>query len=1141
MTTAFLTTGLLLAMQSSAALRTLWEIGRSDNAYAEFAYAGKYSEYPKAFPGDVDFRIGRDEAAKGWPYIHPGPTDSWAGSKVHPFRITFPLAEPISGTALLILDLIDTHSGAHPRLQISVNGRAVQIQLPGGAGDNSLTNSAAGREHVLRVPMSGDLLKVGDNTIELTVVGGSWLLYDALRLEQLDKDAAPTALKVDLAPFVRKTPGGECRSLTVTLETPGPAGQLEVTAAGRKTSAAVEAAPLGSRSVVVAVPAPTAAAKAEVVFKAGDTTLRHEVEVVPPRPWQVFIVNHTHSDVGYPDHQAAIAQLQTDYIDAALDYIEATRDYPDDAKYRWACECTWGVDLFLALRSPQRIEALKQAITAGRIEITAMPMNMTDLATEELMIHSLQAIRRLRQTLGAKIVAGTQNDVNGFPLSLPRLLASCGVKYLATGINETRSLRPFDRPTGIHWEAPDGTSVLAFRGEHYMTGDPLARETNPAKAEQWLAHHLSWLEKAGYPHSAVLLQTGGYGTDDAWPSPTVSDVVKAWNERIACPKLRVATFTEFFEALEKDADKLPRVRKAWCDWWADGNGSAVQEVSQVRQAHEELEAAGALLAASYPSAAYPKLTAKIDHAMLRALLFDEHTWGYAGSIDQPNSWMTKAQWGYKAAQSREAGFLSAQAYDAAREARAVQIAADTQTLVIENPSSWPRGGTQVFRIPAPATFGHPEFKLVDAVTGKPVACDKIAGAPIFDSMFAIDVPPVPPLGCRVLRIDDKAPPADRSTDLVKSANTLENDFYRVEVDPKTGVVSSFKDKRANRELAGKEKFGFLQYVHEQVKDPRGRGMVGGRHADAKFDRRTPASVQITGGYDSPLVKSLHVRSKIDDAHTVDCELILYRKAPRLDVRLVVNKPALTSPEAGYLSFPFALDKPVFDIDAVGGTFRPGPGQIDRSASDYHSIQRYVRVSEEAAGGMQVIVASKATPLAQIGDIHTGHYQNVLTPPGPVFYMWLFNNYWFTNFLASQGGELIFEFSLTSQPKSETAVSSAHRFGVEYCMPLPVIHLPPGRKGQQSPGQSGLIEIFPAGVMMTGLTWARHGDGVVMRIREFDGKAAPTRVRFASPWNVSAVQRVNVLEEPLGEVPVKDGTIEMELKPYEMVSLAFKPL
>ena len=1151
-----------LAAQTPAAGGVIWQIGQSDNSYAELAIAGKHSNYTKVFPSDVTFQVGRDKPASAWSYIHPGPADSWAGSKPHVFKIIFKLDRPPSGTVRLVADLVSTHSHAPPLIEINVNGQKVQVQTPRGAGDESLKNPAAGREHIIRVPMAGELFRSGSNTIELKNVAGSWMLYDAVRLERISGKDMVSALRASVQPFVRRTAGGPSQQVDVTIDACGPAGKLEVTVAGKTIAQPVPATPIGGRQVSLSVPPVKAPTKASLVFKAGDQTLRHPIELAPVRPWKIFLVQHTHSDVGYPDTQASLAARLVDFIDAALDYVAATKDYPDDAKFRWACEATWSVDLFLDTRGPERIAALKKAIAEGRIELAALPMNMTDLATEEVWIQSLQSVARLRRVLGAPIVCATQNDVNGYPIALPRLLADCGVRYFANGINRTRSIKPFDRPTGLHWESPDGSSVLTWRGEHYMAGNYFGDTTDPDRVAGRLAGYLKGLtsspgprhiqrmvsakpdaasKETGYPHNSVLLQMSGYGTDDAWPSPRVCDLVKNWNERYVWPKLRVATFRDFFESVEAESgDKLPRVRRAWCDWWADGNGTAVQEVSMIRRTHEELESATALLAAGAPQRHFPDLPGKIRHAFRRTLMFDEHTWGYAGSISRPESWMTKAQWGYKSAQAYEASMLTASIYDAAREARAAGIPTSGPSLVIENPSSWPRGGVHVFRIPAPALYGHKELRLVDVATGKTVTVQKLGGAPIYDAMYAIDVPPVPALGYRVLRIDDAAAAPDATTDLERGGNALANDCYWVEVDPKTGAIFSLRDKRADRQLAGKNGFRLLQYVYERVTDGRGRGMFWPPRKDLKFDRAVPTGAAVVGGHNGSLVKSLHVRSKIAEGHTVDCELILYRRTPRLDIRLTVHKPATTSPEAGYLAFPFALNKPVFDIDAVGGTFQPGPGQIDGTASDYHSIQRYVRVGEKVPGGLDVIVASRATPLAQIGDIHVGQYQERLSPPGPVFYMWLFNNYWFTNFPASQGGELQFEFSLASRPRSAESVSSAHRVAVDYCTPMPIAYLPKGRTGQRPADQAGLVSITPANVMMTGLTWSREGDAVMMRLREFDGRPAKARVTFASPWTVKGAQKVNILENPQGDLPVKDNGVEVNLKPFQMVSIRLTP-
>jgi hypothetical protein len=60
-----------------------------------------------------------------------------------------------------------------------------------------------------------------------------------------------------------------------------------------------------------------------------------------------------------------------------------------------------------------------------------------------------------------------QNDVNGAGWCLPDYFHGIGIRYLSMGINQTRSILPFDLPTCFR-NRP-GKRVLAYRSDHYMT------------------------------------------------------------------------------------------------------------------------------------------------------------------------------------------------------------------------------------------------------------------------------------------------------------------------------------------------------------------------------------------------------------------------------------------------------------------------------------------------------------------------------------------------------------------------------------------------------------------------------------------------------------------------------------------------
>ena len=81
--------------------------------------------------------------------------------------------------------------------------------------------------------------------------------------------------------------------------------------------------------------------------------------------------------------------------------------------------------------------------------------------------------------------------------------------------------------------------------------------------------------------------TFGHVADIQVGSPRSFRFAPAWNENWAYPRLRMATMKDFFTVFEKrEADKIPRYRKAWCDWWADGVGAGADELAIVKQSQE---------------------------------------------------------------------------------------------------------------------------------------------------------------------------------------------------------------------------------------------------------------------------------------------------------------------------------------------------------------------------------------------------------------------------------------------------------------------------------------------------------------------------------------------------------------------------
>ena len=232
--------------------------------------------------------------------------------------------------------------------------------------------------------------------------------------------------------------------------------------------------------------------------------------VVPPRKWTVYLTQHTHTDIGYTRPQTEILPEHLRYIDYALDYCDATDSLPDDARFRWTCETSWAVRQYLSDRPAAQIARLKQRVREGRIEICGLLLNMSEIATENSLAALVRPVRAITEEFGIPIRTAMQNDVNGAGWCLPDYFNGIGIRYLSMGINKTRSLLPFDKPTCFWWESPSGKRVLAYRSDHYMTANFWGVEKGDAGLIQpKVAEYLTSLEQQPIsvrPHRRPVLR-----------------------------------------------------------------------------------------------------------------------------------------------------------------------------------------------------------------------------------------------------------------------------------------------------------------------------------------------------------------------------------------------------------------------------------------------------------------------------------------------------------------------------------------------------------------------------------------------------------------------------------------------------------
>lgn len=375
-----------------------------------------------------------------------------------------------------------------------------------------------------------------------------------------------------------------------------------------------------------------------------------ETEILPAERWTVYLVQHTHTDIGYTKPQTEILTEHLRYIDYAIEYCEATADYPDDAKFRWTCEASWAVREWLRIRPAEQVERFLRFVKNGQIEVTAMFFNMSELSGENAYKTFLAPIARFHE-LGIPVETAMQDDVNGVAWCLADYLPDVGVKYLSMGSNGHRALIPFDRPTLYRWESPSGKSLLSFRADHYMTANFWGIDRGDMEGvRNGVFSYIRSLRRSGYDFPLVAAQYSGYSTDNSPPSMQECALIRDWNEHYAWPRLRSATVHEFLEQINtKYGDRLPVYRAAYPDWWTDGFGSAARETAASRKTQSDMIAIGGMLSMAGMAG---DRGVEGTHDELRRihenlLFYDEHTFGAAESISDPQCENSQVQWAEK--------------------------------------------------------------------------------------------------------------------------------------------------------------------------------------------------------------------------------------------------------------------------------------------------------------------------------------------------------------------------------------------------------------------------------------------------------------------------------------------------------------
>jgi len=1089
--------------------QVVWQIGKPDRDYAEFACAGNYKESAGRFTKPVVFDVGRSNAARDWPFIQPGPTDVWSPIRGKPWTIAFTLPEEPRGLYTLRIEFVDVQAMFPPRYAVTIGGRTGQFQLSPGGGDASLTNAKAGKPQKIELALPASFFQKGRNQVQLACTEGSWVQYDAVTLANDPEGKMPEAevqsVSIKGTPYFIRGNGKVCRAVEVAVALTAPAAELSlhVEAGGQTIDVPAKQLPqLGSIAQEIGVPDSDRPLDVKVTATVGRSSKSATAKIMPQRKWKIYVAPSSHTDIGYTDIQPKCAERHNENTDLA---VKLLRDFPD---FRWNLEVAWQAENYLATRKGPQLEEFLKAARDGKIGVQALYNNiLTGLCSHEEACRLTAYAHRLNRQYNIPYRSAMISDVPTQEASLPMLLAGSGIRYFSSAINNDRAYT-FTHMQGkcpCWWEGPDGSRLLMMYTHGYSQANGWGLDQSVETARSQIMGNLQRYEqRPDYPFDAVFLH--GAVSDNCPLNPKLADVCKAWNERYEFPKVILCHNAEFFQYIEKQyGEKLPVFRGSAGTYWEDGAGSSARETALCRNAHEGVANGEKFLALADRIGGTKQYQPEAIYNVWRnCLLYDEHTWGAHCSISQPESDFTKAQWKIKAQFAVDADAGAKKVLDQGTAALASLVKTDGQSLVVFNPSSWPRTDVVVVKLPEGTGVVDPDGASYQTPHGTYVVAKD-----------------VPACGYRTLKLGPaKGPQPEQPVE----GNVLDNRFYRVTFDPASGAITSIQDKESGRELVdSKAPYKLNQFVY--VAGGNGSRIVMNPNGpEPKLSITTPEKATLRGfrlpGFGQMMIAETSgtMTPKIISA------AVLCDEIKRIDIINRLSKNLSYDKEAVYFAFPFAAEKPTFRYEVPCGIVNANKDMLPGACLDWFTVQHFVEVE---GPGMAVAWATPDAPLVCFQDIFRGKWQTKLPMLNGHVYAYVMNNYWHTNYQAGQGGDCAFRFAITSRAKSDRTASA--QFGAAVSNPLVGVVVGANPTGKLPAGSASLVSIAEPNVMVIGIKQAEVGGGLVVRLWEVEGKATTAHLRLDSHIPAAKATACNLVEEPGEALELREGTIAVPIR------------
>ncbi|HEX9614996.1 MAG TPA: glycoside hydrolase family 38 C-terminal domain-containing protein, partial [Bacteroidota bacterium] len=492
----------------------------------------------------------------------------------------------------------------------------------------------------------------------------------------------------------------------------------------------------------------------------------------------LYFDSNAHIDAAWLWRQGETIEVCNNTFTSVLDMMDARPDFTytqsSAAYYEW-----------MRTLYPKTFERIRNRIADGRWEVVGGMWVEPDCnlpAGESWMHHLLYSKRYFKKHAGVDVKIGWNPDSFGYNWNMPQFYLNAGMEAFITqkiGWND-RNVFPH---RVFWWEGPDGSRLLS-----YFPFDYVDEVTSPFRLVDWMRQFEA---NTGYKKMLALFGVGDHG---GGPTNEMLDRIDRLRNLDIFPKVEYGTAANYLAWLRsQDQSRVPVWKDELYLEYHRGTYTTQAAMKQFNRREEALltnaEKVSAL--ATLSGRGYRK--DRLEDAW-RIVLFNQfHDILPGSSIREVYLDATESH--------RKAEQIGVHELQSALEHIAGQINTSSikqgTPLMVFNPLGWVR--TDIVRFDLPFADSSAYSVTDDRGNDVPSQIVKM-GTDERRIIFRAD--DVPSLGYKTYALVKKPAKAVRSS-LAVNEGLLENEVFRVTVDPKTGWIAGVTDKRSGKAvLAG---------------------------------------------------------------------------------------------------------------------------------------------------------------------------------------------------------------------------------------------------------------------------------------------------------------------------------------------------